>query len=412
MAKNKKKKGPNLGSDFEEHRKKVGKALYSKGKNVISYSREAVRKEIRDIVGEAKQKKDEMKKKVSHAAKNGIKDLKIDGNRLLDFLKDIKFKESPSKSDSNPETHVVQDKLTSANVSPVEKIRIERKDKQSYYDIWYHLIESEIRERLFGKSVSEPVGDYNDNEIQENKDKTVKGLTNETISKQITVDKTYLKYIPSGTYRKTYEMLVKGIAPEEIASLRSLSSQTIYSHIAFFIERGYLDIFDFISQSTYDEVHESIRKVGVVRLSDIKQLCNDDITYSDIKMVIADLKYQNDSKYEDYEKAKSDWYFVDSVPFTKTSKYFLSCDCRVVLSELGYYLEVNDEYIKLGDYPKGFNHNEGNAWIKKPINDKGYRMVHENKTDIHLIGYIREDEDMIVYTNPNDEEYTIPFNED
>ena len=117
---------------------------------------------------------------------------------------------------------------------------------------------------------------------------------------------------------------------------------------------------------------------------------------------------------EDESEATDDnsteWYFVDSVPFNKTSKNFLSYDCRVVLSELGYYLEVNDEYIKLGDYPDGFSYTEGNIWIKKPIDDKGYRMVHEDETGSHLIGYIREEKNMIVFTNQNGEVYTITFN--
>ena len=104
-----------------------------------------------------------------------------------------------------------------------------------------------------------------------------------------------------------------------------------------------------------------------------------------------------------------EWYFVDDVPFTKTSKYFLSCVCRVVLSELGYYLELNNEYIKLGDYSEGFGFDNGNVWIKKPIDERGYRMVHENETGNHLIGYIRENESKIVFTNPDDEEYTITY---
>ena len=113
---------------------------------------------------------------------------------------------------------------------------------------------------------------------------------------------------------------------------------------------------------------------------------------------------------ESEDENESEWFFVDDVPFTKASKYFLSYDCRVVLSEQGYYLEVNNEYIKMGDYPEGFNSDEGNVWIKKPIDDRGYRMVHDNQTDSHLIGYIREDDSIIVFTDPDGEEYTISFN--
>ncbi|MBO7069324.1 MAG: Eco57I restriction-modification methylase domain-containing protein [Bacteroidaceae bacterium] len=108
---------------------------------------------------------------------------------------------------------------------------------------------------------------------------------------------------------------------------------------------------------------------------------------------------------------ESEWHFVESVPFTKSSKYFLSHDCRVVLSELGYYLEVDDEYIKLGDYQDGFSSDRGNVWIKKPKDNRGYRMVHEVQDRTYLIGYIREEEDIITYTNPDGEEYTITFDD-
>lgn len=410
MGKNKKKKGLNTGSDFEEHRKKVGRELYSKGKKAISTSREAVRKEIREIVSEAKQKKDELKRKVSHAAKNGIKDLKIDGNKLMDILKGVKFKESPSKANTNPEPNVVRNIPTSSYVTPVEKARVERKDKHSYYDVWFKLIESEINE--FIPKVSNPESDVVDNteEIQGNKEIKENDHTGEKALKKINVDVAYLPSISSGTYKKTYELLSKGMSPEEIASFRSLTEQTIYTHIAYFIEKGFLDVLDFISQSTYDEIKDCVKQVGIEHLSDIKELCNDGVSYDDIKMVIAGLKHRNIIEHDDEtSKTDSEWHFIKEVSFIKSSKYFLSYQCRVVLSELGYYLEINDGYIKLGDYPKGFSHDDGNIWIKKPIIDKGYRMVHDIQVNSHLIGYIREETNKIVYTNPENEEYTINF---
>lgn len=116
----------------------------------------------------------------------------------------------------------------------------------------------------------------------------------------------------------------------------------------------------------------------------------------------------------DKQKSESDneWYFVDNVPFSKSSKHFLSYDCRVVLSTKGYYLEVTGDYIKLGDYPKGFSSEEGNIWIKKAVNEKGIRMVHDTDEDLHLIGYIREEESKIVFTNPDDKVFTITFSEE
>ena len=138
-------------------------------------------------------------------------------------------------------------------------------------------------------------------------------------------------------------------------------------------------------------------------------------------MVVADLKRkgfeeesdESEIEEEDIEEESveddSEWYFVESVPFTRTSKHFLSYNCRVVLSTLGYYLEVTGDYIKLGDYPRGYSCTKGNIWIKKPINNRGFRIVHDNEKKPHLIGYIREEENMIVFTNPDNEEYTITF---
>ena len=118
---------------------------------------------------------------------------------------------------------------------------------------------------------------------------------------------------------------------------------------------------------------------------------------------------ENDDVESDSDE-ESEWHFVESVPFMKSSKYFLSHDCRVVLSELGYYLEVDDEYIKLGDYQDGFRSDQGNVWVKKPKDKRGYRMIHEVRDRTYLIGYIREEENIITYTNPDGEEYTITFN--
>ena len=94
--KNKPAKPAKYDSEFEAHRKMVGKALYSKGKSAIIKSKYIVQKDVRAIINEAREAKDAVKRTSRNVAKNGIKDLKIDGTRLMNFLKDIKFKETPS----------------------------------------------------------------------------------------------------------------------------------------------------------------------------------------------------------------------------------------------------------------------------------------------------------------------------
>lgn len=103
------------------------------------------------------------------------------------------------------------------------------------------------------------------------------------------------------------------------------------------------------------------------------------------------------------------WTYSENVQFSKRSKRFLKCRCRVGLSKTGYYLIINHRFIKLGDYPNGYKNNVGNIWIKRPIDDKGYRMIHENEKGCHLIGYAIEKGEIVVFTNPDNDVYSVSF---
>jgi hypothetical protein len=222
--------------------------------------------------------------------------------------------------------------------------------------------------------------------------------------------------------QRTLWMLKDGLSPQQIAEQNNQRIEIIYGHIAQLIENGDVDVKNFVKQDLLGSIKDAIGKVGIdAHLKEIKDLCPSETKYADIRMVIADIKHQGiEDHYEvhvDEENEEndidndSDWHFIDSVPFSKTSKRFLSYDCRVVLSPLGYYLEVTGDYIKLGDYPAGFSSERGNIWIKKAQNTKGLRMVHEYMGSNHLIGYIREMDDVITYTNPEGKIFTITFNE-
>ena len=95
------------------------------------------------------------------------------------------------------------------------------------------------------------------------------------------------------------------------------------------------------------------------------------------------------------------YHIVKSIQYTKTSKYFLTCNCRVVLSKFGYFLEFNGGFIKLNGVAPGFRHDEGDIFIKKPKNELGFRIYHDIEEDIHLVGYIREEKDTVVFTAPD-----------
>ena len=82
-----------IGSDFEEHRKKVGQILYAKGKSVIKKSKEVIQTDARTIIHEARQKKEALRKKKPLAALSGMKERKIDGGGLMDCVKESKCEE-------------------------------------------------------------------------------------------------------------------------------------------------------------------------------------------------------------------------------------------------------------------------------------------------------------------------------
>ena len=227
--------------------------------------------------------------------------------------------------------------------------------------------------------------------------------------------------------QRTLWMIRDGMTPQQVAKQTDQRIEIIYGHITKLIEEGELEAKDYVDEDVYDSVLSALGQYGLdADLKEIKTECCSGTKYADIRMVIADIKRQgleedyeiiddeteNEEVEEIEETDDSEWYFVDSVPFKKTSKRFLSYNCRVVLSPLGYYLEVTDEYIKLGDYPDGFSCDEGNVWIKKPSNKIDRRIVHEREEDYYLIGTIREEENLIVFTDPEGNVFRITFEDD
>ena len=151
MAKNKKKKKnitgvtSSIGGDYDAYRHKS-----KKRPRPMTAAREAVRREIREII-DAKEAKKAITRKVSTVAKNGISDLKIDGAHLMNMMKGLKMKESPSQSSSlqQPQATVVAPVAQQPVPNPSSTSQSNgRKAEPSYYDKWYDLIYTELRMSL------------------------------------------------------------------------------------------------------------------------------------------------------------------------------------------------------------------------------------------------------------------------
>ena len=196
------------------------------------------------------------------------------------------------------------------------------------------------------------------------------------------------------TIRKTLELLAAGLNPQQIELKRNLSNSTIYDHISELIEKGILRASDFVSQLTYNKITKAIEEVPSKKLSEIKLLCGDEISYEEIKMVIANERFK--------KKEANQYHILRNIRYTKTSKFFMTCNCRIVLSKSGYFLELNGGFIKLDEVATGFRYDEGDIFIKKPKNELGFRIYHDIEEDIHLVGYIREEKYTIVFTTPDD----------
>lgn len=123
-----------VGGNFFPKRKK-------KGLGPMTPAREAVRKEIRDIVNHAREEKDALKRKVTNVSKNGIKGLKVDGARLLNMLKDLKFKEESSLSAEAHQPSSVSNK----SIKQAQPSIVIRSKEASYYDTWFYIIETELK---------------------------------------------------------------------------------------------------------------------------------------------------------------------------------------------------------------------------------------------------------------------------
>ncbi|MBN2543021.1 RecQ family ATP-dependent DNA helicase [bacterium] len=94
----------------------------------------------------------------------------------------------------------------------------------------------------------------------------------------------------SKTIIKTYGLFKEGLTPEEISSNREISIRTIYNHIAKLIELGKIEVNAVVSPTIQRQVEAAISKVGFERLTPIKELLPEDITFEQIRCVAAHYK--------------------------------------------------------------------------------------------------------------------------
>ncbi|SFZ94620.1 HRDC domain-containing protein [Flaviramulus basaltis] len=92
------------------------------------------------------------------------------------------------------------------------------------------------------------------------------------------------------TKKISLELFKDGKSIIEIANARELNENTIFGHLASFIDSGEVKITDLISAAHYKELKQTIPKTTFENVSDLKHQLDDKYTYGELRLVLDDLK--------------------------------------------------------------------------------------------------------------------------
>ncbi len=82
----------------------------------------------------------------------------------------------------------------------------------------------------------------------------------------------------------------QGLAIPEIAIHRNLAEGTIESHLALYVGKGQIDILSLVSKNSYDQIVRCFNESkGNSNINDMKRKLGADISYGEIRLVLADL---------------------------------------------------------------------------------------------------------------------------
>jgi ATP-dependent DNA helicase RecQ len=89
------------------------------------------------------------------------------------------------------------------------------------------------------------------------------------------------------TKRKSFELFKQGNTVEEISKLRNLSPTTIEGHLAQFVLHGELEVTELVAPEKIPMIENVIEQLGDMALSPLKQVLGYEVSYAEIKAVVA-----------------------------------------------------------------------------------------------------------------------------
>jgi ATP-dependent DNA helicase RecQ len=104
--------------------------------------------------------------------------------------------------------------------------------------------------------------------------------------------------IDSGTKRQSFDLFRSGYSIEEIAQIRGFAVSTIENHLTFYVTSGLLDVNHIVSPEKIAAIQKALENSDGLLLSPVKNVLGDSISYSEIRMVMAHLKFSKASEPE------------------------------------------------------------------------------------------------------------------
>jgi ATP-dependent DNA helicase RecQ len=89
---------------------------------------------------------------------------------------------------------------------------------------------------------------------------------------------------------QSFQLFQSGKSISEIAVIRNFSEGTIAAHLAHFIKTGDIDVYRLISEEKFQLIQNALQTATAPGLSAVKNILSDDISYSEIRFVIAALE--------------------------------------------------------------------------------------------------------------------------
>ena len=89
----------------------------------------------------------------------------------------------------------------------------------------------------------------------------------------------------------TFDLLKKGMTPEEVATERKLVLSTIYGHICELVKKGDVKVDDVVSAERQKMIHDVVAGFkSSYTMKEVKELLPEDITYGEIKVVLCGME--------------------------------------------------------------------------------------------------------------------------